>query len=291
MRSGHGRDLTATAPEVLSHVTVSAAFEIGAPSSLTVVSFLWSGGVGASGAASAPSGAPRVSLTATATGSLVYGAGNDWDGDVARTPAAGQDVVHEALMASGDTRSGPNRGGPGRRGGTLVELTDTEPTDHQWNFAAIEIVPLSAPTITWASPAAIVYGTPLVAAQLNASVSEADIPVPGTFTYTPAPGTVLGVGVNQTLTVIFTPADQNRYATATATAQITVNPAALTVTAQDQTKTYGATNPAFTLSYSGFVNDDTAASLATPPTVATVATVASAVGTYPITVSGAVSAN
>ena len=70
-----------------------------------------------------------------------------------------------------------------------------------------------------------------------------------------------------------------------------VTPAALTVTADNQTKAYGAANPALTVSYSGFVNGDTAASLTTPPTVSTTATAASAVGTYPITASGAVSAN
>jgi hypothetical protein len=43
--------------------------------------------------------------------------------------------------------------------------------------------------------------------------------------------------------------------------------------------------------YSGFANGDTAASLTTPPTISTTATTASAVGTYPITASGAVSAN
>ena len=38
---------------------------------------------------------------------------------------------------------------------------------------------------------------------------------------------------------------------------------ALTITANDQTKMYGAANPALTASYSGFVNGDTAASLTT----------------------------
>jgi VCBS repeat-containing protein len=72
---------------------------------------------------------------------------------------------------------------------------------------------------------------------------------------------------------------------------LTVTPAALTVTADTQTKAYGAPNPPLTVSYSGFVNGDTAASLTTPPTVTTPATTASAVGTYPITASGAVSAS
>src|SRR2546428_2278888 len=46
---------------------------------------------------------------------------------------------------------------------------------------------------------------------------------------------------------------------------LTVTPAVLTVTADDQTKAYGASNPALTARYSGFVNGDTAASLTTPP--------------------------
>jgi hypothetical protein len=46
-----------------------------------------------------------------------------------------------------------------------------------------------------------------------------------------------------------------------------------------------------TVSYSGFVNGDTAASLTTAPTVTTTGLATSPVGTYPITASGAVDAN
>ncbi|MCY3019520.1 MAG: MBG domain-containing protein [Planctomycetota bacterium] len=74
-------------------------------------------------------------------------------------------------------------------------------------------------------------------------------------------------------------------------ANLTVTPAALTITADDKSKIYGAAIPALTASYSGFVNGDTAASLTTPPTVSTTATVGSGVGTYPITANGAVNAN
>ena len=42
---------------------------------------------------------------------------------------------------------------------------------------------------------------------------------------------------------------------------LTVTPAALTITADNQSKVYGAALPALTASYSGFVNGDTAASL------------------------------
>jgi len=58
------------------------------------------------------------------------------------------------------------------------------------------------PTITWTTPTAITYGTPLSRRQLNATSSVA-----GTFRYSPATGTVLTAG-QQTLTATFT---TNRY--------------------------------------------------------------------------------
>ena len=45
---------------------------------------------------------------------------------------------------------------------------------------------------------------------------------------------------------------------------LTVTPAALTITADNQTKVYGAALPTLTASYSGFVNGDTSASLDHP---------------------------
>jgi hypothetical protein len=70
-----------------------------------------------------------------------------------------------------------------------------------------------------------------------------------------------------------------------------VTPAPLTITADDQTKVYGAALPTLTASYTTLVNNDTPSSLATPPTIATLATAASPIGSYTITVSGAVDPN
>ena len=70
---------------------------------------------------------------------------------------------------------------------------------------------------------------------------------------------------------------------------LTVTPAALTITAKNQTKAYSAALPALTASYSGFVNGDNSTSLTTHPTVTTTATAVSHVSgdPYPITASGA----
>jgi hypothetical protein len=72
---------------------------------------------------------------------------------------------------------------------------------------------------------------------------------------------------------------------------LSVTPAALTITADNQSKIYGAVLPTLTASYSGFVNGDTSASLTTAPTLSTTATAASHVGSYPITPAGAIDAD
>ena len=70
-----------------------------------------------------------------------------------------------------------------------------------------------------------------------------------------------------------------------------ITPEPLVIMANNQAKVYGQTNPALTVSYSGFVNRDTSANLTTLPTVTTTGTTASPVGSYPITASGAVDPN
>ncbi len=74
----------------------------------------------------------------------------------------------------------------------------------------------TVPEIDWTSPEPISYGTPLSAAELNASAS-----VPGTFEYSPAAGEVLPAG-SHTLSVTFTPSDGMSYARALAAVPLTV---------------------------------------------------------------------
>ena len=74
---------------------------------------------------------------------------------------------------------------------------------------------------------------------------------------------------------------------------LTVNPAALTITANGQTITYGTTVPTTTASYTGFVNGETSANLTTQPTLASSHSGVQNAGTYTgnYTASGAVDAN
>ncbi|HZY87682.1 MAG TPA: MBG domain-containing protein [Gemmataceae bacterium] len=144
----------------------------------------------------------------------------------------------------------------------------------------------ATPHVTWANPAAIVYGTPLSATQLDATAD-----VSGSFAYTPPAGTVLNAGLNQVLSTTFTPGDTTDYSTVSQSVSISVGQAPLTITADDATRLYGAVNPAFTVHYAGFVNGDGPAQLLSLPSVTTTATPGSHVGAYPLTAGGAAAAN
>ena len=159
-----------------------------------------------------------------------------------------------------------------------VTLTPTDNTDYTTATKTVTLtITPATPTITWATPAAITYGTALSATQLDATASVA-----GTFAYTPAAGKVLGAG-SQTLSVTFTPTDTTDYTTATKTVTLTVNKATLKVTANNASRAFGAANPTFTDTITGFVNGDTLTAVTGAASLTTTATTTSPVGTYPIT--------
>ncbi len=74
-------------------------------------------------------------------------------------------------------------------------------------------------------------------------------------------------------------------------ANLTINRAALTVSANNAARCFGQANPSFTLSYNGFKRNDNENSLTTKPQTATLATIMSQAGNYAITVSGGTSDN
>jgi gliding motility-associated-like protein len=164
-----------------------------------------------------------------------------------------------------------------------ITVTGGDDNNYTFNYVSGNLtITKATPTVTWNTPAPIVYGTPLSATQLNATASVA-----GTFTYTPAAGAIINTGTNQVLSVNFTPTDITNYNVVNGTTVVLeVTKAILTATANNQSRVYGAANPIFTVSYTGFVNGDTPSVLDTAPTAGSAATTVSPVGNYPITVTG-----
>ena len=121
----------------------------------------------------------------------------------------------------------PASGGPPAAGTpTLgVTFTPTDTTNYTLATGSVSLtVNKATPAISWATPAAITYGTALSGAQLNATASVA-----GTFVYNPASGSTPAAGT-QTLNVTFTPTDATNYTLATGSVSLTVNKATPTIT-------------------------------------------------------------
>ncbi|WP_422004329.1 MBG domain-containing protein [Roseivirga pacifica] len=111
------------------------------------------------------------------------------------------------------------------------------------------------------------------------------------FTSEPTASTVAdassGVG---TYDITLTGGVAGNYSFAANKGTLTISKATLTATADDKSKTYGEENPAFTITYAGFVNGDAATDIAVP-SISTLADATSGVGSYSITLSGGAADN
>jgi polygalacturonase len=137
------------------------------------------------------------------------------------------------------------------------------------------------------SLAAYPTGTVTLTDALTGNTVQATLPGNGDTIFVPLPG--LGVGTHA-ITMTYSgdsnyvpPAGQSFY-TSAGPYNITVNPATLTVAANNTSQAVGAANPPFSASYSGFVNGDTSAVLNGSPAFSTTANSSSPAGLYPITV-------
>ena len=125
-------------------------------------------------------------------------------------------------------------------GGGDIVVTASQSGDDTYAAASLGRsfhVSKATPSITWADPADIVYGTLLGPAQLNAKAGVVD----GTFTYAPALGAKLAAGSNQLLSVTFEPTAIGNYLQATAAAHITVLKATPVVAWADPADIYANT--------------------------------------------------
>ena len=158
--------------------------------------------------------------------------------------------------------------------------------------------PATAPAATIAlgafSPALPVYGQTVT---VSATVSGSVLTPAGTVVFTVdssttsvsltggvATATLTGLSAG-THTVSATYISSNGFSSAsTSPVTLTVSKAPLTVTANNVNIAVGAAIPVLTVTYSGFVDGDTAASLSGSPALSTTATSSSPAGSYPITI-------
>lgn len=131
---------SAKAPTVLTNVRIAATpLRTGYDGLLDVVAFKNAAGTGVAASSAAPSGAPDVYLPGVAAGSWAWAVGNDWDGATARTPVTGQVLQHQWLdTAVGDTFWVQSVTAPNTAPG-LVTIHDSAPTNHQYNYTAVEV--------------------------------------------------------------------------------------------------------------------------------------------------------
>ena len=94
------------------------------------------------------------------------------------------------------------------------------------------------------------------------------------------------------VTITATKAGGNDYNNTTAAITVTVDKKELTVTADSKSREYGAANPAFTISYKGFITgEDESNALDTVPVVSCAADETTSAGSVPITVGGGAAKN
>lgn len=155
---------------------------------------------------------------------------------------------------------------------------------------ALRVNPASQ-TISFGSIPAHAYGdAPFVIAATTGSDLPVTLASSAPSVATVSANTITIVGAGTTIITATQTGDGSHYPATPVARTLTVARAPVTVTALNQTSTYGKL-PTLAASYTGFVNGDTAASLSTPVTLTTPATTSSIVGTYPITASGATAAN
>ncbi len=140
-------------------------------------------------------------------------------------------------------------------------------------------ITLQTTTITWTTmpPTNVTYGAAPIMLAATASNGATVL-----YQVISGPATISGntlsfIGVGAVTIEAYTNASGS-YGSGSLTANITVNPATLTVTANNATRAYGTANPTFTGTVTGAVNGDTFTE-----SFSTTATTGSAVGTYPIT--------
>ena len=208
-------------------------------------------------------------------------------------PALGYTITSGSLLG-GDALAGSLARAPGENVGSYAinQSTLAAPPNYSLTFAGSNfgITPRSI-TVT-ANPASKIYGAPDPA--LTSGIGGMGLASGDTTASALTGGLSRAAGENAGGYAIGqgTLATTANYSLASYTpATFTINPASLSIRANDASRLAGQPNPAFSASYSGFVLGESPANLGGTLAFSTPATPGSAPGAYPITPSGSTSTN
>jgi uncharacterized protein (TIGR03437 family) len=209
--------------------------------------------------------------------------------------AAGSGTVAVATLVTGDTgapslstNAALTNGNPNATNGTPWTVTPSAGTISTSNYIITfnngSLTVNRSPLTVTATNASKAYGTTFAATVFTtsgllsgdsvSSVTLSNSGAAGAATVAGSPysivsGAAVGTGLSN-------------YAISYVNGTLTVNRAALTVTANNASRVYGAVNPTFSAAIAGFVNGENSSALAGVPGMTTTATAASPAGVYPI---------
>ncbi len=186
------------------------------------------------------------SVTAQTYGNLIF-SGSGAKTIVAATSVSGNLSIAPTGSATASLGTGLNLpvgsltlGGLGRASGTWGSTSSSATYQNNTYFTGTGIVTVSTDTrstptiITGPTASPITYGQTLA----SSTFSGGSASVPGSFAFT-SPTTAPSAGTaSQSIT--FTPTDTTSYTTVLSSTSVTVNPAPLVITANNQSKDYGA---------------------------------------------------
>jgi len=218
-------------------------------------------------------GAQSVSLP---SGPLVYGS----SATLPATSSGGLSITY-SVTAGPCSVTGTLITATAGTGTCTVSASNTGNTIY-FPLSASQSIPLNPAALTvTANNASMVYGAslPAFSSTFSGLVLTDTAGSLGTITYTTAATAASPVG-----SYPVTPGGlvSSNYSIQFFPGTLTISPATLTITANNASMAYGGALPAFSASYSGFVNHDTTSVLSGAPSLTTTATSSSSVGSYPI---------